>query len=153
MDRAQIELQVVIPATPEKLFGFLTVPGKVRLVLPGLIDSTNVSEMPLQVGSTFDYKYQMYGVIFDGQWEVLVLESPTRYEARTTGGAASTWKYKLEEIEGGTRLWLTVEYEVPQTFLGKVKTELVKTVNESEANHFLENLKAVFDLQGGGLHT
>ena len=148
MDRAQIDLQVVIPATPDKLFGFLTVPGKVRLVLPGLIESMNVSEMPLKVGSTFDYKYQMYGVIFDGQWEVLVLESPTLYEARTTGGATSTWKYKLDKIKGGTRLWLTVEYEVPQTFLGKVKTDLVKTINEREAHQYLDNLKAVFDLQG-----
>lgn len=147
MDNAHIKLQTVIPATREQLFEFLTTPGQVRLVLPGLIESTNVSEMPLQVGSTFDYKYQMYGVIVEGCWEVLALERPTRYEARTTGGAVSTWRYALAEVDGGTELSLDLEYDVPKSLLGQVKIGLLKAINEREAEHFFANLRAVFELQ------
>ena len=147
MDSAQITLQTIIPATRERLFEFLTTPGQVRLVLPGLIESTNISELPLKVGSTFDYKYQMYGVIVEGQWEVFVLERPSRYEARTTGGAESTWRYNLEDADGGTRLSLALEYDVPQSLLGQVRIGLLKKINEKEAEHFFENLKAVFELQ------
>lgn len=148
MDKNQIKIQTVIPTSRESLFEFLTTPGQVRLVLPGLIESTNISELPLKVGSTFDYKYQMYGMIVDGQWEVLVLESPARYEARTTGGAVSTWKYKLEDADGGTELSLDLEYDVPESLLGQVKVAILMKINEKEAEHFFENLRAVFELQG-----
>lgn len=148
MDKAQISLQTTIPTAREKLFEFMTTPGQVRLVLPGLIESTNISEMPLKVGSTFDYKYKMYGVIIEGQWKVLALESPSRYESRTTGGAVSTWNYAFEEVEGGTQLSLVVEYEVPESLLGQVKVGILKKINEKEAAHFFENLRAVFELQG-----
>ena len=148
MDNAQVNIQTTIPTTREQLFDFLTTPGQVRLVLPGLIESTNISELPLKVGSTFDYKYQMYGVIVEGKWEVLQVESPSRYEARTTGGAVSTWKYELKEVGDGTQLSLALEYEIPESLLGKVKVGLLKTINEKEAQHFFENLRAVFELQG-----
>ena len=146
-NRAQINLRTTIPTTREKLFEFLTSPGKVRMVLPGLIESTNVSELPLKVGSTFDYKYKMYGFVLDGKWEVLALESPSRYEARTTGGAESIWKYALEEAGDATDLSLALEYDVPESILGQVKANIVKSINEKEAKHFFENLKAVFELQ------
>lgn len=148
MDKAQIKLQTIIPAPREKLFEFMTTPGQVRLVLPGLIESSNISEMPLKVGSTFDYKYKMYGVIVEGQWRVLTLQSPSIYESQTTGGAVSTWKYAFDEVDGGTQLSLVLEYEVPETLAGQVKIGILKKINEKEAAHFFENLRAVFELQG-----
>jgi carbon monoxide dehydrogenase subunit G len=147
MDKARISIQGIMPTARERLFEFLTTPGQVRLVLPGLIESTNISELPLKQGSTFDYKYQMYGVILEGQWEVTLIEAPSRYEARTTGAGVSTWKYRLEEASGGTQLSLAVEYEMPKSLLGQVKVELLKTINEKEIAHFFENLRSVFELQ------
>ena len=90
----------------------------------------------------------MYGVILDGQWEVTHLEAPSRYEARTTGGGVSEWKYQLDDANGGTRLSLVVESEVPKSVFGKVKIDVLKGINTKEIDHYFENLQALFELQG-----
>lgn len=137
-----------IKAPAQKIFDYLTDPNKIPSILPGLIENTNVPALPLQVGSKFDYKYQMYGVMLDGTWEVTEIESPSKYSANTTGGIDSKWHYDIAEKDGGSHVVLTVEYSAPDSVLGKVKFDALKKVNEKEAEHLLHNLQTILEMQG-----
>lgn len=54
----------------------------------------------------------------------------------------------MEAGDGVTQRSLALQYEVPESLLGKVKIGLLKKSNEKKAKHFCANLKAVFELQG-----
>ena len=143
----RFEQKIDIKAKPQKVFDFLTTPEKIPLVLPSLIENTNVSELPLRKSSTFDWHYQMYGVKLKGKWEVTEIAAPTRYAARTTGDTESTWDYRLEETGGGTRVHVTVEYATPRSVLGKAGLAVVQQLNRKELDAYLSNLKTVLEMQ------
>jgi hypothetical protein len=111
--------------------------------MSGSIENSNISELPLKEGSTYNYKYKMLGVTLDGVWEVKQIESPKIYSARTIGDAESEWNYELHEDGGITCVNLTVTYKPPRTVYEQVKMASMIKVNELEAKNFLHNLKVL----------
>lgn len=144
---AKVHAQAEIDAPIEQVFDFLVAPDKIPLVMPGLIENRDIPPLPLRVGSQFTYKYQLYGVMFEGTWTVTALEAPTVYEARTTGGADSEWKYRLSEQDGKTNVSLTVNYETPRSLLEKFKSNIAEAMNQKEAETYMHNLKLLLELQ------
>src|SRR5687768_15859062 len=107
MPGAKVHVETTIDVPREEVFDFLVQPEKIPLVLPGLIENTDIPELPLKVGDTFTYHYQIAGVVLEGTWTVTELERPSVYHARTTGGGDSTWRYKLADKGKGTHVELT----------------------------------------------
>ncbi len=146
MQEARVEAQVQIEAPAQRVFDFLVRADKIPLVMPGLIENTNV-ELPLKEGSEFNYRYQLAGVTLEGTWRVTALRPPSVYEAQTTGGANSTWRYRLTEDEGRTTVYLTVEYETPRNVLQRLTTAAVRAMNQREAEVYMQNLRMVLEMQ------
>lgn len=132
-----------IPAPPAAVFAFLTDPNKIPLVMPGLIENTQIPDLPLSVGAFFHYRYQMYGVVLNGNWTVTAFEPSSRYTAKTDGDIESTWEYELEERDGATHLTFQVTYTLPDTVLAKVKESVMRSINEKEAELYMSNLVTV----------
>jgi len=145
MEKVRLELE--INASTEKVFGFLTDPHNIPLVLPGLIENTNIPELPLGVGSQFSYTYQMFGVVLRGDVEIDAIERPSGYHFHTTGEAASAWKQHLTPRDGKTLFQLEVEYEPPRSWLEKVKLGVMRRFSDKEAEQYLHNLKTLLELQ------
>jgi uncharacterized protein YndB with AHSA1/START domain len=145
MERVRLELE--IEASVEKVFDFLTDPHNIPLVLPGLIENTNIPELPLGVGSQFGYTYQMFGVVLRGDVIIDAIEHPSVYDFHTTGQVASAWKQHLTPRDGGTLFQLDVEYEPPRSWLEKVKLGVMRRFSDKEAEQYLHNLKALLELQ------
>lgn len=141
-----IQQSIEIQVATEKVFSFLTDPNKIPLVLPSLISNNNVPTLPLQVGSSFQYVYQLYGVELTGNWVVTVYEPNTRYEAKTDGDAVSEWKYKLESSGDTTKVSIEVQYETPSSVLEAAKLSVIEKINDSEISAFLKNLKTALEL-------
>ena len=146
MSNLTIDKKIQINASIDKVFEFLTDPAKIPLVLPGLIENTNIPKLPLKVGSKFNYKYQMYGAILEGTWTVTEIKSPDSYKAKTDGDAASNWSYKLSKKGAGTSVGIKIEYEVPKSVLSKVKVNIIKSINEKAVDQYLHNLKTVLEM-------
>src|SRR5687767_7699876 len=102
MHDGTVRADIVIQRPAKQVFDFLTSPGKIPLVMPGLIENTNIPPPPLRPGSRFHYRYQMYGVMLEGEWTCTVVEEPSRYEADTDGDIPSHWSYELKENGGAT---------------------------------------------------
>ena len=147
MNEAQVRTQIDIQAPRQKVWSFLVDPHKIPLVLPGLVENVDIPPLPLKEGHTFRYRYLMYGVMLEGQWKVTKLNAPSQYEAKTDGDAVSHWRYDLTENGGRTHVDMNVTYTTPGTVAGKIKGEVLAKINQSEAEAYLKNLKAVLEMQ------
>ena len=145
METMTIRLETQIEASPKQVYDFLVDPRKIPLVMPGLIENVNIPPLPLKEGSSFIFRYLMYGVMLEGQWTVTKLEDARRYEARTTG-VTSSWKYELAPRGRGTHLSLAVELEPPQSVLQKAQSAIIRKINESAGEAYFRNLKTVLEL-------
>ncbi len=147
MEAMTIKLETTISTNPKRVYDFLVDPHKIPLVMPGLIENTNIPPLPLKEGNSFTFRYLLYGVMLEGTWTVTKLEAPRRYEARTTG-VESTWRYELTPRGAGTHMSLTVELKPPQTVLQKVQFGILRKINENVGQAYFQNLKTVLELQG-----
>ena len=71
----KVNPRTTINVPREDVFDFLVQPQQIPLVLPGLIENTDVPELPLKVGDRFTYHYQVSGVMLEGTWTVTELEA------------------------------------------------------------------------------
>lgn len=149
MHDATVRRSIVIDASAEVIFDFLVSPEKIPLVLPGLVENFEIPPLPLAPGSKFRYRYQMYGVMLEGVWTVTLVERPARYEAFTDGDIPSQWAYELSQQNGSTKVEMLVTYETPRSVLQRIQSEVVLKINQQEAEHFLQNLKTVLEMQTG----
>jgi len=147
MESIQIHVEADINAPIEKVFKFATNPNNIPLVLPGLIENTNIPELPIKAGDKFNLKYQMLGVIVEGICTIDKIESPNIYDFSTSSGVTSHWKERLSSNNGGTHFSLDVEYEPPRSWIEKMKLNVIKKMNIKDAEHFLHNINAVLELQ------
>jgi carbon monoxide dehydrogenase subunit G len=147
MDKIKIVKSAEINAPAQKIFDFITDPSKIPAILPGLTENSNVPPLPLKAGSTFNYKYQMYGVELDGQWIVDEVRSPSYYKSHTTGGSDSTWIEEITPDGDASKVTLTIEYEMPQGVLAKIKGDALASINEKAADEMLHNLKTILEMQ------
>jgi hypothetical protein len=143
MEHLTVQVSEMIHAPIQKVFDFIVDPTQTPKAMTGSIENTNISELPLKEGSTYNYKYKMLGVTLDGVWEVKQIESPKMYSARTIGDAESEWNYELREDAGVTHITLTITYKPPENVFDRVKMSALIKVNELEAKNFLHNLKVL----------
>ncbi|MFL5733269.1 MAG: SRPBCC family protein [Chloroflexia bacterium] len=144
----KVRPQTTINVPREEVFDFLVNPQQIPLVLPGLIENTDVPELPLKVGDTFTYHYQVSGVMLEGTWTITELEKPSVYAARTTGGGDSEWRYTLRDEGKGTHLDLTVTYDPPKSVLQKIQVGVLEKIVEKDAETYMQNLKTLLENRG-----
>jgi len=147
MEKEKVQMSIDISAPVQRIFDYVTDPNKIPSILPGLVENSNVPELPLKVGSVFNYKYQMFGVMLDGVWSVSEISSPSLYKAHTTGGVESDWTYEISGEGDNSKVSLTVEYVMPQGLVSKIKASALAKINEKEADHLLHNLKTILEMQ------
>lgn len=147
MEKIKVIKSLEIEASPEKIFDFITDPSKIPSILPGLIENSNVPPLPLTAGAKFNYKYQMYGFIMDGEWIVDEIQSPSLYKAHTNGGTESWWTQEISGNEDKSNVTLTIEYKMPEGILAKIRAKALESINEKEADHMLHNLKTILEME------
>jgi carbon monoxide dehydrogenase subunit G len=143
----EVNVEQTINAPVHSVFDKLSDPVWVASVMPGLVENTNITHVPVETGDTFDYTYQMFGVINKGVWHVDEVTRPNVYKAHTDGQIPSEWNYEISGDTKSTKINLTVKYSMPEGLVGRASKEFVKSLNEKEAEHFMHNLKQYFELQ------
>lgn len=147
MYNEKLHSEILINTPIAKVFTFLTTPQNIPLVLPGLIENTDIPGLPLKAGSEFRFRYQMFGVITEGTTVIDRIESPSVYDFSTMGGNVSRWRERLTEEDGRTRLSVDVEYDPPVSWFEKVQLSVVRTLMPAELDRFLQNVRILLELQ------
>src|SRR5437870_10407528 len=145
----KVNPRTTINVPRQDVFDFLVQPHQIPLVLPGLIENTDVPELPLKVGDRFTYHYQVSGVMLEGTWTVTELERPSTYAARTTGGGDSEWRYELTDRGGGTQVDLVVTYDPPQSVMQKIQVSALERIVQRDGETYMQNLKTLLENRGG----
>ncbi len=144
---------IEIEASPEKVFAFIT-SEKIGEVYKGNIDFKRTSAGPVGVGSTM----HAIGIgvggkgVREGEWNVEITEFVENkgVTMRIVGigkyALNSTNAYTLEPTANGTKVAVSIGYEAPNSFLGKLfdKFRANETL-EKQGIRLLENLKKALE--------
>jgi uncharacterized membrane protein len=132
---------IEIKAPADKIFDFIAKPTNLPSVWPNLIAVSNVVEREGDLRD-FDWQYKMAGIHFKGHSKTEEAQRGKLLRVRNEGGIPSTFRWAYEGLNGaGTRVILSVEYEIPAPIVGKVAEALLARLNERDADTLLANLK------------
>ena len=137
---ATIERSIRIAAAPEHVFGYLDDPIHLLEIWPSMVEIRDVTELS-NGGHAYHWRYKMAGLHFEGDSETVELVPNERFVQRNPTGIPSTFDWRFVPDDGGTKVEMKVEYEVPKSLLGRLAEPFVLKLNEREADTMLANLK------------
>lgn len=100
---------------------------------------------PRKAGTSWTWVFVMAGVEISGFAETLKYEPGRMFSYRTTSGALSTFEYSAASEGGATKVTINVDYEIPDTLLGKVQAPVVERLNDLDGQRAVDNLKVILD--------
>ena len=136
----KLEKSIMINATVEKVFAFLTDARNLPEIWPSMVEVKHITPAP-KGGFNFDWVYKMAGMKIEGTSETVEYVLNERTIIKGTKGIESkfTWLYK--PLDKGTKLTVEIEYSVPMPVLGKLAEAVILKQNEHELEILLDNLK------------
>lgn len=143
---AVVSGSVDIAVAPEKAYDYIAAPEKATSFIPGLNRISNVAPPEPEVGRTWDYEFNWFGLVVAGHSRCTQAERPRRYQFKTETGNRSTWTYSFDPQGNGTRVTLEVEYDVPQSMLARYASEgTLAKMNQDRGREALANLKSLLE--------
>jgi carbon monoxide dehydrogenase subunit G len=138
--------QIDIAAPLDKTFAFVADrPERATAFIPGLNRIEAVTPAEAAPGQTWTYEFNWFGLVVAGNSRCVELERPRRYSFETES-PASTWAYGFETHGGGTRVTLTVDFEVPHNQVARFAAAgALQKMNEERAAEALANLKQMLE--------
>jgi uncharacterized protein YndB with AHSA1/START domain len=135
-----IEKSILIDAPPEKVFAYMNEPEHMLEYWPSMVEVRDATQLP-NGGWRYHWIYKMAGVRLEGDSEAVEFEPDKHFVVKNTGQIPSTFDWTFAPENGSTRLTTKVEYEIPDTVLGKLGKPFIVKLNEREAESVLGNLK------------
>jgi uncharacterized membrane protein len=135
-----IEKSIVIDAPPKEVWAYLEDPLHLLEIWPSMVEVKDVERLP-KGGHRYHWEYKMAGLRFEGDSETVEYEPERHFLQKSTGQIPAKFDWKFMPENGGTKVELRTEYEIPAKVLGKVAEPFVRKLNEREAVTVLGNLK------------
>jgi uncharacterized membrane protein len=142
---SRVEKSAVISSPPEKVIAYIADVTNHPAFISSLKSVANVRGDAKKPGTSWDWTYVMAGVEFVGKAETVAYAPAKQFSYKTTTGIESTFHYRVEPAQGGSRLTVDVAYQIPQGLLAKLQTSVVEKLNDAEGARAVENLKAILD--------
>ncbi|MGD9118525.1 MAG: SRPBCC family protein [Dehalococcoidia bacterium] len=140
---AKIHKEIWIGAPLERIFDYISYPGNLPEIWPGLIEINDVRPLP-NGGYSLRWAYKMLGLRFEGNAEYTRLVPNEFCVIETTGGIKSTIVWTVRSWDSRTRVTFTVDYKVPIPLLGKIAEAIIIKINDQEGEIVMANLNARF---------
>ncbi|MGQ9625430.1 MAG: SRPBCC family protein [Anaerolineae bacterium] len=141
----RIERDIIINAPVGKVFSFMDAVEKQPEWLPSMIEVRDISNWP-GLGTRWRWVFKMAGVRFEGESLVTEYLQNKKIVVETKGGIVSVWTWLFRPHRGATKVYLTIEYEVPGGVLGRLADRfLVEKMNQKEAEAALANIKSMVE--------
>lgn len=142
----KVSSQITINRPIKEVFEYMASPHNGPAFTPNLNENTNIFPEEDGLGQKFDWRFNMAGVDLRGKAEVTEYVPPTKVVISSTGDANSTWTYTLEEVEGGTKASVEINYELAETALQRIANKMVvNKLTQKTTEQMLENLKVILE--------
>ena len=138
---------VDITAPVDRVYSFVADrPEGATSFIPGLNRISNVSPPKADIGQTWEYEFNWFGLVISGQTRCTKLDRPRSYQFQTVTGNRSTWTYRFEPKDAKTRVSLEVEYDIPQNMLARYASQgTLEKMNQERAAEALATLKGLLE--------
>ena len=146
----RIERSAHLPHPPGEVFSLLTDLERLPEWATIVVETRDVSEMPLRAGCTFRQTVRVLGHDIESEWRVVELEAPrlVSYEASSPAGGQLSMTQRVSPSNGGSRVDLEIEYELPGGVIGAVVDRVYfERHNEEQAERSLANLRELLQRQ------
>jgi len=138
------EQTIHIDAPVERVFQYVRQPENLPPIWPSMLSVDNVVTHDDGTRS-FDWVYKMAGIRFHGHSDPVEVKENELSVMRSESGIPSLWRWSYSGEDGGTRLHVKVEYDIPSKVLKAFAEPLVAKLNQHELHVLLENLKTVME--------
>jgi len=145
MSAQVVECDTSINNTPEAVLSYIADVRNRTFYLPSLKSISEIKGEPAGASTSWKWTWSLLGIEFSGDGQSLAYEPGSRYAFRTDGGISSAWTYRVKPEGHGTRLSVTVEYDVPAGVLGVVAGSS-QARHQAEVDAVMGNLKTILDL-------
>ncbi|MSU45301.1 MAG: hypothetical protein EXS47_01595 [Candidatus Zambryskibacteria bacterium] len=133
-----------VKADPEKVLSYIADVKNHPAFISALKSVDNLQGDPKHIGESWDFTFSMGGVEVKGKAETADYVEGKHYSFKTTTGIVSTFSYSVEAENGGTRLTMDVDYEIPHNVVAKLlDSAVVERLNDQEGDRAVENLQAI----------
>ncbi|OGN89014.1 MAG: hypothetical protein A2Z74_05905 [Chloroflexi bacterium RBG_13_46_9] len=139
----EINREVIIDASLERIFVYLSKPGNLPDIWPSLILIKNERLLP-NGGYSFQWEYKMFGMHFKGTGEYTHIVPNQWFTVTIKGNLESVITWTFRPNDGQTRVTFTIEYQTPLPILNRIGKMIIENMNEREADLILANLQAIF---------
>ncbi len=130
---------IVIDATQDAVFAYVTDPAKMAEWLPNMVETHNI--VGSGEGQQYEWTYKLSGILYHGESVVVEYVSGSHAVHQTIGSVNSTWHFRVEPAGDRSKFTLDVEYEVPVPILGRIAERIIKRRDARLVNLALENVK------------
>jgi hypothetical protein len=139
---------ILISRRPQAVYDLAWRPERATEWIVGMVATANVLPGVPETGfgCRFDWTYRMLGLTFRGKNTIAAAERPHRLREEGSGDLTSTWDWRFEAVEKGTRVHLTVTYSPPLGWLGRLLDPiLLRRLNQRALDQTLANLKRLVE--------
>jgi hypothetical protein len=140
----RVRAEVSINNAPEAVLGYVADVRNRTFFLPSLKSLSEVQGAPIGADTTWQWTWVLFGMEFVGTGRSLEYQPGRLYSFQTEGGIASTWTYRVAKEGQGTRLTIDVEYQAPDTVLGRIRGGS-QASHKAEIDLVTQNLKTILD--------
>ena len=142
----KVSSSITINKPIKEVFEYMASPHNGPAFVPNLNENTNIFPEKDGVGQKFDWRFNMAGVDLRGKAEVTEYAPPKKVVISSKGDADSTWTYKLEEANEGTKVLVEIEYELAETALQRIANKaVISKLTQKTVEQMLENLKVILE--------
>jgi hypothetical protein len=143
---AHITKVVSVKSDPTKITDYISRVKNHPAFISALKSVDDLTGDEQEIGTQWGWTFAMGGVELVGKGETIEYTSGKVFAYKTMGEAESKFTYSVEPEDGGARLTMDVEYEMPTGVLAKLAdAAVVERLNEQEADHAVENIKAILE--------
>ena len=136
--------EIFVDAPLVEIYNFVSQPGNLPQIWPNLLWISK-DKILSNGGYSFRWKYMMSGITLTGRGECIDLVPNLWLISKTHGGLESTHTWTFRANDQGTRVTLTIDYQLPSQFLNRVAEITMLDSNENEVDLILDNLRKKFE--------
>lgn len=141
-----IKKSILINAPLEQLEAVLTDTRRLPEWYPGVSAVDPSPGYPVEVGSTCKITYKAGGVTMDSKFTTIECIPQAKLIFQMDGMITGTNQWETSQEGSGTRVTVTINYEMAGGGLGKIADKLiVERMNDKNAATSLENLKGILE--------
>ena len=136
----RISKEITIQAPVGKVFGFVCKPSNLPRVWRSLVEIKD--EQILENGKcSFNWRYEMGGILLVGSGKITDIAPSQWIVAEMDGSVKCTMTFAFRSLGRITKLFLTVDYQIPIPIVGWLVGKSIIKLNEQEADTMMSNIR------------